>query len=48
MSLKGKIESVKNDFLTDVDNFHTQSKNIEQIRLKYLGRNGVIADLFKE
>ena len=47
MSLKGKIESVKNDFLTDVDNFHTQSKNIEQIRLKYLGRNGVIADLFK-
>ena len=47
MSLKGKIESVKNDFLTDVDNFHTQSKDIEQIRLKYLGRNGVIADLFK-
>ena len=47
MSLKEKIESVKNDFLTDVDNFHTQSKDIEQIRLKYLGRNGVIADLFK-
>ena len=47
MSLKGKIESVKNDFLTDVDNFHTQSKDIEQIRLKYLGRNGLIADLFK-
>ena len=47
MSLKEKIESVKNDFLTDVDNFHTQSKDIEQIRLKYLGRNSVIADLFK-
>lgn len=47
MSLKEKIESVKNDFLTDVDYFHTQSKDIEQIRLKYLGRNGVIADLFK-
>ena len=47
MSLKEKIDSVKNDFLTDVDNFHTQSKDIEQIRLKYLGRNGVIADLFK-
>ncbi len=47
MSLKEKIESGKNDFLTDVDNFHTQSKDIEQIRLKYLGRNGVIADLFK-
>ena len=47
MSLKEKIDSVKNDFLTDVDNFHTQSKDIELIRLKYLGRNGVIADLFK-
>ena len=47
MSLKEKIDSVKNDFLTDVDNFHTQSKDIERIRLKYLGRNSVIADLFK-
>jgi phenylalanyl-tRNA synthetase alpha chain len=47
MSLDGKIESVKNDFLTDLDAFQTQNEDLSDIRQKYLGRNGLIADLFK-
>ena len=47
MSLDGKIKSVKNDFLTDLDAFQTQNKDLSVIRQKYLGRNGLIAGLFK-
>jgi len=47
MSLDGKIKSVKNDFLTDLDAFQTQDENLSDIRQKYLSRNGLIADLFK-
>ena len=48
MSLDGKIKSVKNDFLTDLDAFQTQDEDLSNIRQKYLGRNGLIADLFKK
>ena len=48
MSLDGKIESVKNDFLTDLDTFQPQDSDLFNIRQKYLGRNGLVADLFKE
>ena len=47
MSLDGKIKSVKNDFLADLDDFQTQNTDIENIRQKYLGRNGLVAVLFK-
>ena len=48
MSLDGKkIKSVKNDFLADFDDFQTQNTDIENIRQKYLGRNGLVAVLFK-
>ena len=48
MSLDGKIKSVKNDFLTDLDNFQSQDSGLSNIRQKYLGRNGLVANLFKE
>ena len=48
MSLDGKIKSVKNDFLTDLDAFQSQDSDLSNIRQKYLGRNGLVADLFKE
>ena len=48
MSLDGKIKSVKNDFLTDLDTFQSQDSDFSNIRQKYLGRNGLIANLFKE
>ena len=48
MSIDGKIKSVKNDFLTDLDAFQTKNAVLSDIRQKYLGRNGLIADLFKK
>ena len=47
MSLNGKIKSVKNDFLADFDDFQNQNTDIDNIRQKYLGRNGLVAVLFK-
>jgi len=48
MSLDGNIKSVKNDFLTDLDAFQAQDADLSHIRQKYLARNGLIADLFKQ
>ena len=47
MSLKDSIESVKNDFLTEFASIN-DSTGSELIRQKYLGRNGVVTNLFKE
>ena len=47
MSLKDSIESVKNDFLTDFASIN-DSTGSESIRQKYLGRNGLVTNLFKE
>ena len=47
MSLKDSIESVKNDFLTEFASIG-DSSSLDIIRQKYLGRNGLVTDLFKE
>ena len=47
MSLKDSIESVKNDFLTEFANISDRSSS-EALKQKYLGRNGLVTDLFKE
>ena len=47
MSLKDSIESVKSDFLTEFANIN-DSTGSELIRQKYLGRNGLVTNLFKE
>ena len=47
MSLKDSIESVKNDFLTEFANINDIT-GYELIRQKYLGRNGLVTNLFKE
>ena len=47
MSLKDSIESVKNDFLTEFASI-VDSSSSEILRQKYLGRNGLVTDLFKE
>ena len=46
MNLKESIESVRNDFRADSDPFPSNSKSIELLYNKYLGRKGLIADLF--
>ena len=47
MSLKDSIESVKSDFLTEFASIN-DSAGSEIIRQKYLGRNGLVTNLFKE
>ena len=47
MSLKDSIESVKSDFLTEFASIN-DSTDSELIRQKYLGRSGLVTNLFKE
>ena len=47
MSLKDSVESVRNDFLTEFASIN-DSTSSELIRQKYLGRNGLVTNLFKE
>ena len=47
MSLKDSIESVKNDFLTEFASI-ADSSSAEILKQKYLGRNGIVTELFKE
>ncbi|MEC9447865.1 MAG: phenylalanine--tRNA ligase subunit alpha [Candidatus Neomarinimicrobiota bacterium] len=48
MNLKESIESVRNNFRTDSDPFPSDSKSIESLYVKYLGRKGIVADLFNQ
>ena len=46
MNHKEVIESVRKQFQTDSDPFPKTNDEIEALRNKYLGRKGIIADLF--
>ncbi len=48
MNLKESIESVRNNFRADSDPFPTDSKSIELLNVKYLGRKGLVSDLFSQ
>ena len=48
MNLKESIESVRDNFRTDSDPFPSDSKSIESLYVKYLGRKGIVADLFNQ
>ena len=47
MSLKDSIKSVKNDFLTDFATV-SDSSDTGLLKQKYLGRNGLVTNLFKQ
>jgi phenylalanyl-tRNA synthetase alpha chain len=47
MSLKDSIKSVKNDFLTDFATV-SDSSGADLLKQKYLGRNGLVTNLFKQ
>ena len=47
MTLKDSIKSVKSDFLTDFANVN-EHFSTDDIKLKYLGRNGLVTILFKK
>ncbi len=46
MSTHHDIESVRNQFLAELESFPKTPQEIEQYRTKYLGRKGLVASLF--
>ncbi len=48
MNIKESIESVRKSFRTDSDPLPTDSKDLELLHIKYLGRKGLVADLFNQ
>tara|TARA_B100000949_G_C14242637_1_gene434314 strand:- start:449 stop:1435 length:987 start_codon:yes stop_codon:yes gene_type:complete len=46
MNIKESIESVRNNFRSDSDPFPTDYQTVEALRIKYLGRKGLVAGLF--
>ena len=41
-----QLESVRNQFLADLESFPKNPKDIDELRSKYLGRKGQVAALF--
>nr|MBC8467400.1 phenylalanine--tRNA ligase subunit alpha [Candidatus Neomarinimicrobiota bacterium] len=41
-----QLESVRKQFLTDIESFPEKPQDIEHLRSKYLGRKGLVASLF--
>tara|TARA_Y100000590_G_scaffold469521_1_gene657503 strand:- start:3764 stop:4759 length:996 start_codon:yes stop_codon:yes gene_type:complete len=48
MPLKKQIESVRNQFLADIESFPNDPPLIDQLRSKYLGRKGLVAQLLSK
>jgi len=46
MSMMEQLESVRKDFLADLDPFPETPQEIDELRSKYLGRKGRVASLF--
>ena len=48
MDIKESIESIREKFRSDSDPFPADAQSIESLRVKYLGRKGLISDLFSQ
>ncbi len=48
MSLKDKIEAVRKSFRTAIETFPTESQKIDELRIRFLGRKGEVAQLFND
>ena len=48
MSLLDKIDSVKNNFLADIENFPLEKDKLTQLKSSYLGRKGEVSILFSQ
>ena len=46
MKLKESIESVRNQFRADSDPFPNDEASLDSLRIKYIGRKGLVANLF--
>jgi phenylalanyl-tRNA synthetase alpha chain len=48
MSINDKIEAVREKFRTALESFPSDPRAIDQLRVKFLGRKGLVAGLFSE
>jgi phenylalanyl-tRNA synthetase alpha chain len=48
MSLMEQIDSVRNDFLAELEIFCKNLNELDNLKSKYLGRKGLISDLFNK
>ena len=48
MDIKESIESVRRQFRSDSDPFPSDSDSLENLKIKFLGRKGLIANLFSQ
>ncbi|MBC8346742.1 MAG: phenylalanine--tRNA ligase subunit alpha [Candidatus Marinimicrobia bacterium] len=48
MNIKESIESVRKSFRADSDPFPNDSQAVDDLRVKYLGRKGLVANLFSK
>ena len=48
MSILDKIDSVRNNFLAEIELIQENSAELKSFRSKYLGRKGEIASLFSQ
>lgn len=46
MSIQEQLDSVRENFLTEIESFPQNTKEISELRSKYLGRKGKVASLF--
>ena len=48
MSITDQIQKVRSKFRTDLETLSSENGAVDQIRIKYLGRKGMVANLFME
>ena len=46
MSIQEQLESVRDNFLADIESFPVNQNEVELLKSKYLGRKGSVASLF--
>ena len=48
MSITDQIQKVRLEFQSDVNSLSSENGTVDEIRIKYLGRKGLIAHLFNQ
>ena len=48
MFIAEQIQKIRSEFRSDVENLSSENGDLDQIRIKYLGRKGLVANLFVE
>ena len=46
MSITDQIEKVRSEFSSDLEKSSAENSDLDQIRIKYLGRKGLVSALF--